>query len=197
MILALAVAVAVAVGLLRGGTVDGLSRISLRGVGVMLLLFVAQSAVRQALPRLGIVEGSWIVWLWCGISVGLIFLCALNWRVPGVPIIAFGIGLNLVVVVMNAAMPVGGPLAAAIDMEPGAASIASRGGFYEAVNSETAATWLGDVIPVPAPPPVRSLVSLGDLLMFVGAGVLVEEGMYRGRYRGRHSVGYRESGSRE
>ena len=130
-----------------------------------------------------------VVWLWCGVSVVLVCLCALNWRVRGMPLIAAGVALNLVVVLLNTGMPVGGSLAASAGMTPSAEVVAAQWGFYTLVGPQTLATGLGDVIPVPLPRPLRSLVSIGDLLMFLGIGVLIEEGIHRERYRPRHAVG--------
>jgi hypothetical protein len=189
MILLVVATVAIVVGFARGGRLDGLSRIPLRGVGAILSLFALQLFLRRGSSAIDVLTASRIVWLWCGVSLGLILLCGLNWRVPGMPLIALGIGLNLTVVLLNTGMPVGGSVAASFYMSPSARAIEGHGGFYRAVDAETVAAALGDVIPVPAPRPVRSLVSLGDLIMFLGAGVLIEESMTRARYRGRHARG--------
>ena len=177
---------AIVIGLLRGGRFAALGKVTIRGGGLILALFVVQLFVRRGLPGSSAIDADLVVGTWCAVSALVVLLCVRNWRVSGMPLIALGIGLNLAVVLLNAAMPVGGPVAAALKMEPSHAAIAARGGFYEQVNTETVATALGDVIPIPAPPFARSLVSLGDLLMFVGAGILIEEGMSRGRYRGKH-----------
>ena len=167
MILIFIGALAMAVGFARGGRLEGLSRVSLRGAGVILILFAAQVFLRSA-TGLHVLSASWVVWLWCAVSLGLLVLCIVNRRVPGMLLIAIGIGLNLAVVLLNTGMPVGGPLAASFDMSPSVRSIENRGGFYSAVDTETVAMALGDVIPIPAPRPLRSLVSLGDLIMFMG-----------------------------
>ena len=189
MILVIIGLVALAVGFARGGRLEGLSQVPLRGAVVILSLFVAQALFRRGAFGFDQLSAIWTVWLWCVASVGLIAVCIVNRRVPGMLIIAAGIGLNLLVVMLNAGMPVGGALADSLDMAPTAASIQSSGGFYVPVESATAIPVLGDVIPVLVPGVFRALVSLGDLVMFVGAGVLIEEGMYRGRYQPRHAIG--------
>ena len=188
MILALAVILGVGVGLARGGRLNGLSQVRVRGVVAIFLLFAAQTLIRQIGPLLGLVGSSALVWLWCVLSVGLIVVCVINWGIRGIPLVALGVALNLLVVTLNAGMPVGGPLAASYDMNPTANSVASHGGFYRGVDTQTVAVALGDVIPIPAPRPLRAIVSFGDVLMLLGVAVLVEESVYGGRYRGRHSV---------
>lgn len=189
MILLLVGIIAIAVGLARGGRLEGLTRIPLRGGIGILTLFVAQLLIRQVMPALGAPGSRLSVWLWCGVSIGLLLLCAWNWQIVGIRILALGIALNVFVVALNIGMPVGGPLAASIGMTPRADSVIDRGGFYQPVDSGTVALVLGDVVPIPAPRPLRSLVSLGDVVMFVGAGVLIEEAIRRARYRARHAVG--------
>lgn len=186
--LLLVVVVAVAVGLARGGRLEGLSRLPFRGGIAILILFVAQLLIRQVMPTVGAPDSHLSVWLWCGVSIGLLLLCALNWQIVGIHTLALGIALNVLVVALNIGMPVGGSLAASIGMTPGVDSVVDRGGFYRMVDSGTVAPVLGDVIPIPAPRPLRSLVSLGDIIMFVGAGVLIEEGIRKGHYQARHAV---------
>ncbi len=193
MILLVIVLVAVAVGYVRGGRLEGLSRVAFRGAGAALLLFGVQMVLRRGVLLPQLFGTDWVAWLWCGVALGLLALCVMNQRVPGIPLVAVGIGLNLLVVLLNGGMPVGGSLAASFDMNPNASVIEGRGAFYEVVETETVIPALGDVIPIPAPRPFRSLVSLGDLLMFLGAGVLIEESMYRGRYRPRHALGRRQT----
>ncbi len=179
---------AIAVGLLRGGRLDGLSRLSFRGGIAILSLFVAQLLIRRVMPTVGAPDSHLSVWLWCGASISLLLLCTLNWQIVGMRILALGIALNVLVVALNVGMPVGGSLAASIGMTPGVDSVVDRGGFYRMADSGTVAAVLGDVIPIPAPPPLRSLLSLGDIIMFVGAGVLIEEGVRKGHYQARHAV---------
>ena len=101
-------------------------------------------------------------------------------------LIVLGVALNLIVVLLNVGMPVGGSLAKSLGMSPTSAAIESHSGFYHLVTAGDSAVFLADVIPVPMPRPLRALVSVGDLLMFIGVGVVIEEGMQRGRRRPAH-----------
>lgn len=193
MILLIVALAAIVIGLVRGGRIEGLSSVPFRGGLAVLILFVVQAVVRQFIPELGILSTGVLVLSWVVVSACLLVLCALNWRTVGVRLLALGIALNIVVVALNIGMPVGGPLAARLGMAPSAESIANRGAFYQPVDSGTVAPLLGDVIPIPAPQPLRSLVSMGDVLMFLAVGVLIEETIRRARYRPRHSVGSHES----
>jgi len=188
MILLVVAAVAIAIGLARGGRLEGLSKLQLRGAALILGLFVLQFSLRQVAPMLHVLSPSALVLLWCGVSLGLLASCVVNRRIRGMPLIAVGIALNLAVVALNAGMPAGGALAASLGMSPSPSVVAAHGGFYRIVDSETVAAALGDVVPIPAPRPLRSLVSIGDVLMFLGAGVLIEEGVREGRYRAKHGI---------
>lgn len=187
MIPAFVFAVALAVGFARGGRLSGLANLPLRAAPAILLLFVAQVVLREQAFGLRFAPST-LVWLWCGVSAGLVALCLLNWRIRGMPIVAVGIALNLAVVLLNSGMPAGGPLATSLGMSPSSTSIAARGGFYHLAGSGDVAVAIADVIPVPLPRPFRALVSIGDLLLFIGAGVVIEEGMRQGAYRARHSA---------
>jgi hypothetical protein len=187
LILLLVGIVAVSIGLLRGGRLDGLSKTPLRGGILVVTLFAAQLLARQILPNLlHRADSSIVVWLWCAAAAGLLLVCYLNAGVVGARLLLVGIGLNLLVVALNVGMPVGGALAARFNMIPSGASTSRVASFYRPVDSGTVAPWLGDVIPIPAPRPLRSL---GDVFMLMGAAVLLERGVRDGRYRARHSAG--------
>ena len=190
MILLIVVILGIGVGIARGGRLEGLSQVRVRGVAAIFLLFAAQALIRQGGPRLGLVGSTLVVWVWCAVSVGLIIVCVLNWGIRGIPLVALGVALNLLVVALNVGMPVGGTLAASYGMSPSRDSLANHGGFYRTVDTETVAAVLGDIIPIPLPRPARAIVSLGDLLMFLGVAVMVEESVYGGRYRGRHTASH-------
>ena len=192
MILLVVALAAIVIGLVRGGRIEGLSSVPFRGGLAVLVLFAMQLVVRQFVPGLGVLSTRALVMSWVVVSAGLLVLCALNWRIAGVRVLAAGIALNIVVVALNTGMPVGGPLAARLGMAPSAELIANRGAFYQPVDSGTVAPLLGDVIPIPAPRPLRSLLSIGDVLMFLAAGILIEESIRKARYRARHSFGSHE-----
>jgi hypothetical protein len=189
MVLVIVALTAIGVGLSRGGRLRGLSELSIRGVVGIWVLLVGQLLVRDLLPSAGVVESRWLtVGLWGVLSLGLLILAVMNWRVPAMTLASAGIALNLVVVVLNGGMPVGGSLAASVGMTPLITSESSGGGFYHPAGPSTVLLPLADVIPVPAPRPLRSLLSAGDILLFVAFGLIIEAGIRKGRYRAKHSV---------
>jgi hypothetical protein len=172
-VLAAAVGVGVLLGLLAGGSVRGLSRLTLRFESVLLAVLVAQ----LLLPflRLQGRAAALAFWVWLGTFPVLIAIAVANRRVPGMPVIAAGLVCNAIVIAVNGAMPVA-PLAAAATGS--AIPAIATGDFVHAVaGSATRLTWLGDVLPVPGPPGWRALASPGDVLLAVGAAVVVAIGM--------------------
>jgi Family of unknown function (DUF5317) len=95
------------------------------------------------------------------------FLIA-NRRLIGISIVALGAGLNVLVIALNGGVMPAGATALRI------AGIDTRGGF---ANSAAVAhphlALLGDVIPVPGPWPIGNVLSVGDLIIFVGAFVML------------------------
>ena len=91
------------------------------------------------------------------------FLVA-NRGLPGMPVIALGAGLNLLVISLN-----GGVMPAAASALR-IAGIDTSGGFANSTGvAHPHLLFLGDVIPVPGPWPIGNVLSVGDLLIFAGA----------------------------
>ena len=116
------------------------------------------------------------------------------------PAIAVGAALNLVVVVANRGMPVS-ESAAAVAGYVGDLSSSLSGVFsHRPLTSETHLPILGDVMPIPGPAVVQSVVSVGDVLLMAGVVAYIASSMcaanpgvadpYVGRHRrqGRPSV---------
>lgn len=154
--------VAVATSYLRGGRLGNVAEAPLSwswllfaGVGVQAALNVA--AARQWLP-----DAEWSGWSLLLLSQLLIvgFLIA-NRSLPGTWLVAAGLTLNAVVIAANGAMPVDPAAIQAIGME--GAEVAP--GKHTMMTASTRLPWLADVIPVR---PLRSIVSVGDLVLAVG-----------------------------
>jgi Family of unknown function (DUF5317) len=103
------------------------------------------------------------------VSYGLViwFLVA-NRRFVGMPLLAVGAGLNVLAIAVNGGvMPAWGT---AIRL----AGLDEKAGFdNSAPVSHAHLQLLGDVIPVPGPWPIGNVLSIGDLLIFAGAFVLL------------------------
>jgi hypothetical protein len=102
-----------------------------------------------------------------------------NTRLPGVPMIALGLLLNLVAVLANGAMPVSRWAAGrvAIDLSGIAAGADPR---HVVAGSATALRPLSDVVPV-AVPGFPEVVSPGDVLVAAGLGLLLVTGLLWGQ----------------
>ena len=91
-----------------------------------------------------------------------------NRRLAGVPVVALGAALNLAAITANGGvMPAS---AAALRIS----GIAERHGFdNSAALAHAHLAFLGDIIPVPGPWPIGNVLSVGDLIIFVGALIVL------------------------
>ena len=186
---------AITVGLLTGG--------SLRYFGAVRIHWWALAPIGLALQAAPLSGGGASL---VGLAVvsllasycALLALVAVNRRAPGAALMAIGLVLNLAVVAVDAGMPVS---RAAIRVAAGGGRpvvFAERGSKHHVMSEEDSLRPLADVLPVP--PPVGVVLSIGDVLLYVGiAWFLVS--VTRGRfheslrpparhfqmYRGKHS----------
>jgi hypothetical protein len=160
----LAVACLVSVPL-RGGKLRRLGALRLRAEWAALGALVGQIFV------LGVFAGGAAWWHAVG-HIGTYGLAAwfvwANRAIPGVPLLALGGAMNLTAIAANSGvMPTSAWAERAAGLEP-------TGVF---ANSATLAhphlLWLGDVLPVPLPLGLSNVLSVGDLLLYAGALVLL------------------------
>lgn len=103
------------------------------------------------------------------VSYALAFAFLLrNARLPGLAVLGLGAVLNALVIAANSGtMPAS---RAALDF----AGLASSTGFTNSdVRARPHLLWLGDVFALPAGFPLANVLSVGDVLLLVGAGLLV------------------------
>jgi hypothetical protein len=166
MFLALALAVVGGtLGTLRGGSLDSLSRTKLRwwgllvlGLGLQLLFGYWQPAWLNRAAAVATVLSS---------NAAIAVFVWANRHLPGMLLVGAGLLLNVIVIAANGAMPVS-PGASRIAHVP--RSLSDPGIKHERLDSDTALPWLGDVIPVPR---LGEVMSVGDVVLAVGLGVLV------------------------
>lgn len=117
-----------------------------------------------------------------------------NTRLPGVPLIAAGLLLNLVAVLANGAMPVSRWAAgrAGVDLTGIAAGLDAR---HVVATSATSLRPLTDVVPAPMPW-FPEVVSPGDVLVAAGLGLLLVTALCWGQI-GRRSGGNAVTGNPE
>jgi hypothetical protein len=165
-VLVLVVAVvALAVSVATGGSRLALVRV--RAVRLLVAAAIVQLGTSALAPGSGLARGTALVLT--TVLVGL-FLVG-NARLPGVPLVALGLLLNVVVVGANAAMPVSVDAAARAGIsraELGLADDAMR----TRSGPDTHLAYLGDVVPV-ALPYRPQVVSAGDVLVAAGVGLLL------------------------
>jgi hypothetical protein len=119
------------------------------------------------------------VGLWIAGAVLLAAVCWRNRRLHGMRIIALGLCMNALVIVANVGMPVGLIALAELDAADAAREAVERSALYQMQEETTHLIVLADVLPVPGPTLLRAVVSLGDLLLFVGIVVTIVESSTR------------------
>lgn len=131
----------------------------------------------------------------------LLFFVALNWRLRGFVLIGVGLALNALVIGANQGMPVSEYAARQSGQAEAIPSLASGEDPKHVLADDDALLLpLGDVIPVGSP--FNIVVSLGDVVAYVGAAVFVATAMLgipdrRWDRPDRHSTGRaRMSGTR-
>ena len=149
---------------LAGGRLGALAEIRPRAVWAVLLAAAIQVAITQMAA--GSHELHVVLHVLSYVLDGY-FLFA-NRRLAGVPLVAVGAALNVLAIGTNGGvMPAN---AAALKLS----GIASRPGFdNSAVLAHPHLAFLGDIIPVPGPWPIGNVLSIGDLIIFIGALVVL------------------------
>lgn len=133
--------------------------------GTLVALFILQAILRSWIgvgSRSDAVLAAWSVVMLC-----LSAVLYLNRGIPGMALVLLGVMANLLVVVANSGMPI---IRTVFD------SGTVPSGFYHLASSATHLGWMGDVLPDPTG---RWLMSLGDLLLVVGAAVVIAGGRPR------------------
>jgi hypothetical protein len=168
----IAIGVGLVVGLLGGGSPHRLGDLHLRYEWPVVVLFVLQGFARGRLVGTGATSAGMIVWVAC--SAVLIILVIPDWRSPGLWTVLLGMGLNLLVVLLNSGMPVVvgvGLMSTAVS-----SGIAASRGFYQLASSGSFAVPLTDVLMINMFGH-RFLASVGDLLLVVGVATFVASTM--------------------
>jgi hypothetical protein len=155
----------VALGLARGGSLETLASTPLRWVGLLFGGLGLQVAAAVWSPP-------WLTRPWALLvivlsNLAILLFIAANRRLPGMLLADLGVALNLLVIVVNGAMPVSAIAARQAGIETAPSSVALK---HERMTDTTALPWLGDVVPLPV---VGEVLSIGDLLLAAGIARLV------------------------
>lgn len=155
-------AAAVLVAYLRGGRMQALAHTQLVGAWLLFAGLGLQVMVDLAVGRAWLPDAGVPGWSLLLVSQGLVVLFLVrNRRLPGVWWVAAGLLLNAVVMAANRAMPVDPAAIAALGVE----DATLQAGKHTLMTDQTWLPWLADVIPVPW---LRSIISVGDLVLAVG-----------------------------
>jgi hypothetical protein len=151
---------------LRGGRLRRLGALRLRAEWAALGALVVQIFV------LTVFDGG-AAWWHAAAHVGTYGLAAwfvwANRAIPGVPLLALGGALNLAAIAANSGvMPTSRWAERVAGLEPTAVFANS------APLAHPHLLWLGDVLPVPLPLGLSNVLSVGDLLIYLGALVLLQ-----------------------
>jgi Family of unknown function (DUF5317) len=149
---------------LAGGRLGALAEIRPRAVWAVMLAAAIQVAITQ-MP--GGSHALHVALHVLSYVLDAYFLFA-NRRLTGMPLVALGAALNVLAIVSNGGVMPANATALRIS------GIASRPGFdNSAVLAHPHVAFLGDVIPVPGPWPIGNVLSAGDLIIFIGALVVL------------------------
>lgn len=159
-----AVVAAVGVGYGRGGRLSNLAHARLARSWLVAAAVVAQGLLALlGAGGVGRTGGSLLLVASYGALLAFVWS---NRFLPGMVLVFIGFGLNAVVIAVNGAMPVSRQALGAVGAGPG--QFAS--GKHRLLRPDDLLRPLADVLPVPL---LHTVVSVGDLILAAGVGVLV------------------------
>lgn len=176
------IALAIIIGWLRRGSLNNFSDLRFKYpliglAGLWMQVIVINTDLRQLL-KISPYEG--IIYSLAYLMVFVFFL--LNWALPGFSLVAAGCLLNTLVISLNNGQM---PLSATAARLAGQMTLYSRASStagkmwttYTQVSDQTQIFWLGDIIPIPKPFPVPTVISIGDIFILIGIFWLIQKVM--------------------
>ena len=152
-------AAGVVVGWVRGGRVRHVGAAAVRG-GLLAVGAALAQALHAAVPDARVAIATTVL-----SQTALLAFLWLNRFAAGALLVALGSALNAVVILANGAMPVSREALIAVQRHPyevfGRHRLLERGDSF---------AWLADVIALPL---LRTVVSVGDVILAAGVGLLV------------------------
>lgn len=164
LLVAITIAVAVAIGYARGGRLTRIGAVRLDGVWLVAVAALTQIAVT-------VLSGTVLTGLArpAALAASYVAVLVFVWRnasLPGMPVVGVGFALNAVVVVANGGMPVAAAALEAI----GAPGADITPGKHLLLEETDVLPWLADIIALPV---LRTVISVGDIVVAVGMAVVV------------------------
>jgi hypothetical protein len=147
---------------LRGGRLRRIADARLRLPGLLFAGLALQIGVDVAAGRgaLGDASTTGVTLLIASQALVVAWLVC-NRQLPGVGLVAIGLALNAIVITANGAMPVGPEAMHALGLGPLEVPL----GKHTLLTETTRLPWLADIIPLP---PLRSIISVGDVVLAAG-----------------------------
>jgi hypothetical protein len=162
------------VGFLRKGNLRALAQLKLKWGWIFPLLLVVELTVfslQNNSKFLGNISGYIYILVYV---LGLLFLF-MNRKNSGFSFILIGVFLNFLVMVLNGGrMPVS--LSAASILDPGYLDVLKEELYakHTTLTDSTRLGFLGDVIPITNPYPRTQIISIGDIIMNIGAFLFIQ-----------------------
>lgn len=166
------VGIAVILSLLRGGSLRRLSDGRLRWTWLLFVGVALQVTVDAAAGRELVGGGVAYAGVAASQIAVLVWVLANRWR-PGMALVGLGLILNAVVIGANGAMPVDPEAMRHLGVE----GLGVAPGKHELLTAGTRLPWLADIVPIA---PIRTIVSVGDLVLALGVALLVHHLMSPG-----------------
>ena len=156
------VAIAVVASLLRGGRFHRLAKAPLEHVW-LLFVGVALQVAADVLVIFEVLEatGAASYALLLASQLVIVAWAIGNWQLPGLALVAIGLVLNATVMAANGAMPVDPDAIAALGRD-GSELVRGK---HVLMDEDTRLPWLADIWPVP---PIRAIISVGDVVLAAG-----------------------------
>ncbi len=182
MFIVVVVVVCLGVALLRCGDLLALGQVRIRFAPVLLAALVLKAAVYSQLGAQLFGSGVWSRGIHLTVTVVLLAVLFANRDQPGFWLIGLGIFLNLIVISVNGgSMPVSMAGAARLGLPADPVAFHQQYGTANILMNEGARLgFLGDVIVWPAPLPAK-VMSIGDLILAVGAFIFFQKVMVRAK----------------
>jgi len=162
------------VGIFRGGSLKGLAYMKLKGgwlFPILLLIEIIVFIFQIKSDTIAMLSNSIFMLVYV---IGLIFLWV-NRNNQGFVLIFIGVLLNFIVMALNGGrMPVSVEAGQFLGVEYVEALKAGTYGKHIAMDQSTLLPFLGDIIPLSAPYPKEQVISIGDVIMNVGAFLFVQ-----------------------
>ncbi len=159
------VAVGLIAALLQDGSLERLAGVRLRLMWLVFAGLATQIGVGIITPRLIGTADAFVLLMAANALIAAFLI--VNLRLPGMALAGVGLALNLAVIGINGAMPV---LPQAADSVGRPISAERSGLRHEVLDEHTKLRWLADAIPIK---PLRTVLSLGDVVLALGLGLFV------------------------